>query len=260
MGDLTRSSPKCLLDIEGRPLIEHTLDKLRRAGCRRIFVVTGYLHDRLATALLGHREVTCILNSDATNENILHSLMKARHVLHEPALITYSDTYLSWSVYEAMLAVDSNEAVVAGVDLDWQAVYEGRNAHPVEEAEKVHLTYAERPVRFGKHLPATSEGLLVGEFVGALRTNAIGSRLLVDTFTDIDSRVARDEAFQSSSRWRQAYLTDLLQECLDRGVSLAAAPCLRGWVELDTPEDYHRFSSLCRTQRLDLLPSHDHEH
>jgi NDP-sugar pyrophosphorylase family protein len=62
--------------------------------------------------------------------------------------------------------------------------------------------------------------------------------------------------FQAAAQWRQAYLTDLLQECVDRGERVTAAPITRGWLELDTPEDYARLPALAAAQGIELSLSH----
>ena len=64
MGALTASTPKPLLAVAGRPLIEHVLGGFAAAGVRRAVVVTGYLGDAVEAALgdgsrLGLQTVYC---------------------------------------------------------------------------------------------------------------------------------------------------------------------------------------------------------
>lgn len=47
MGNATVSTPKPLLDVAGKPLIEHILGGIARAGLRRVVVVTGYLGEQI---------------------------------------------------------------------------------------------------------------------------------------------------------------------------------------------------------------------
>jgi dTDP-glucose pyrophosphorylase len=44
---LTESVPKPMLPVNGRPLLEHMLDKLRRAGIRSVNLTTHYLNDSI---------------------------------------------------------------------------------------------------------------------------------------------------------------------------------------------------------------------
>ena len=45
--ELTELRPKCLLQINGRPLIEWQLSALRKSGVSPIGIVTGYKSDYL---------------------------------------------------------------------------------------------------------------------------------------------------------------------------------------------------------------------
>jgi dTDP-glucose pyrophosphorylase len=51
MGVLTASTPKPLLQVAGRSIIEHVLSGFAAARVRRAVVVTGYLGDRIEAAL-----------------------------------------------------------------------------------------------------------------------------------------------------------------------------------------------------------------
>lgn len=51
MGPLTAATPKPLLPVAGRPLIEHVLSGFAAAGVHRAVVVTGYLGDQIEAAV-----------------------------------------------------------------------------------------------------------------------------------------------------------------------------------------------------------------
>lgn len=51
MGALTRETPKPMLPLAGRPMIDHAVDLVREAGISRIVANTHHLHDRIAPHL-----------------------------------------------------------------------------------------------------------------------------------------------------------------------------------------------------------------
>lgn len=63
MGALTRNRPKPLVDVAGRPLIDHALDLARGAGIGRIAANTHYLGDQIVAHLAG----TGVMVSDETD-------------------------------------------------------------------------------------------------------------------------------------------------------------------------------------------------
>jgi choline kinase len=251
MGALTASRPKCLLPVASAVLLDYTLDNLRRAGCTRIVVITGYLHEQVERRLVARADVRLVHNPQAAETNVLHSLMCAERELGGPVIVTYSDTLLSWRVVESLLRTAGD--IVVSVDRDWRSAYSERTEHPTSEAEKVYVDERGLVVRFGKHLAEFAPGpCSVHEFTGMLRTTARGTDILLNVFRELDAVLDGSAPFQAASRWRDAYLTDLLQECVDRGELVVAASVERGWLELDTPQDYRRLPELIRRQNIDL--------
>jgi N-acetyl-alpha-D-muramate 1-phosphate uridylyltransferase len=51
LGPLTIDTPKCLLDVAGRPFIHHQLLQLRGQGVRRVILCVGYLSERVLEAV-----------------------------------------------------------------------------------------------------------------------------------------------------------------------------------------------------------------
>lgn len=57
MGELTRTRPKPLVEVAGRPLLDHALDLARGAAVARIVVNTHYLGAQIAAHLVGSEVV-----------------------------------------------------------------------------------------------------------------------------------------------------------------------------------------------------------
>ena len=65
MGELTKTVPKPMLPVAGRPMIDHSIDLLRSAGINNIAANTHYLHDAIAP----HLTALGIKISHETGEN-----------------------------------------------------------------------------------------------------------------------------------------------------------------------------------------------
>jgi N-acetyl-alpha-D-muramate 1-phosphate uridylyltransferase len=55
MRPLTATRPKPMVEVAGKPLIDHALDRLRAAGVRRAVVNVHYLADQLEAHVRRHR-------------------------------------------------------------------------------------------------------------------------------------------------------------------------------------------------------------
>ena len=60
MGALTKTMPKPLVPVLGKPMIDHALDLLADAGIQSVFVNTHYFADQLENHLSTHPSVTTI--------------------------------------------------------------------------------------------------------------------------------------------------------------------------------------------------------
>jgi MurNAc alpha-1-phosphate uridylyltransferase len=94
MRPLTDDRPKALVEVAGRPLIDHVLDRLREAGVRRAVVNTHAFADRLEAHLKARRDLD-ILISDERDEllDTGGGLRRARALLGEdPILVANIDS------------------------------------------------------------------------------------------------------------------------------------------------------------------------
>jgi 1L-myo-inositol 1-phosphate cytidylyltransferase len=114
---------KPLIRIDGAPLIERVISRLRKAGVGDIFVVSGYRGDELRAELDDYaaREkvpITHIVNERWDRANGL-SVLKAKRHLEEPFLLTMCDHLVDPEIYR-LLASSSFEpdTVTLGVDFN----------------------------------------------------------------------------------------------------------------------------------------------
>jgi dTDP-glucose pyrophosphorylase len=92
MGSLTAATPKPLLAVAGRALIEHVLSGLALAGVQRAIVVTGYRGEQIEAALGDGRR----LGLDIAYRRQAHPDGTARAVLLAEPLVGSAPFVLSW--------------------------------------------------------------------------------------------------------------------------------------------------------------------
>lgn len=228
----TDERPKCMVQIGGKSILDHQLSALRASGIDDIHIVRGYLAERLTV-----EGATYHLNADYERNNILESLFCAREALEGPLLTTYSDIVYTAEVVEKLVASPHDISLV--VDRKWADAYEGRHDHPVEQAELTEMR-GEAVTRVGKVVGAENA---VGEFIGLAKFSAKGAELLREAYDEVRRTHGDDEPFQNAKLFRKAYLTDLFQEMIDRGVTIGATLIDGGWREIDTVEDLERVGS-----------------
>lgn len=236
MGELTRTRPKCMLPVHGKPILTWMLERFAAAGIDDVTVVRGYRAEAIAFPGLTYAH-----NARWAETNILHSLMNARAVLEsgEPVIATYADITFEQHVLDALLAA-KGDLVILG-DSAWEAAYAGRENHPVEDAEFA-FAEADGTLRLiGKDLFGEAEDAWDrGEFLGMWRMSPAGCAAFLRHFDRVDAELDDEAPFQRAAHWRQAYVCDLFTDMLARGESIQTCWVPGDWNEVDTPEDYLR--------------------
>jgi MurNAc alpha-1-phosphate uridylyltransferase len=94
MRPLTATRPKPLIEVAGKPLLDHALDRLRAAGVARVVVNVHYLADAVE-AHLGHRATGLEVAVSDERERLLETgggLVKALPLIDaDPFLVVNSD-------------------------------------------------------------------------------------------------------------------------------------------------------------------------
>lgn len=91
MKGLTDDRPKCLVELEGKPLLDRQIQALGEAGCDEIAIVTGYRRDQLM-----NRGLVEFSNERWSETNMVSSLACAEDWLQSsPCIVSYSDIFLT---------------------------------------------------------------------------------------------------------------------------------------------------------------------
>ncbi len=232
----TDERPKCMVDVGGRSILDHQLDALGHHGIEELHIIRGYLADRLVVD-----GATYHANPDWEDNNILHSLFCAESAMEGGFVSTYSDIVYSAEAVEAVLKGPGDITLV--VDRLWHLAYQGRTDHPVEQAELVRVE-GDRVVAVGKQVGP--EGA-AGEFIGLAAHTARGAELMRQTFADLCAQYDGDDTFRQGRPFRKAYLADLYEEMIDRGIDIHWAPIDGGWREIDTVQDLQAVNDALQT-------------
>jgi choline kinase len=239
LGTHTEEVPKCMVDVGGRPMLEWQWRAIAPAGVTELVIIRGYKGDVLERFVRGLGiPARFVDNTEWETNNILLSLAYARNEIDGPCLFTYSDIIYTPDVARAV--VDAPGPIALVVDRDFRSIYEGRTEHPLEEGEVCDLAPDGRIARVGKKALPPADA--VGEFIGLGKLDAAGAGLIGAAIDELVLRYRGrdDQPFQRAARFRNAYLTDLLQEVIDAGHAAWPAFIEGRWREIDTGQDLER--------------------
>lgn len=227
---MTHSIPKCLVPIDGTPMIDRLVDRLSDAGISELVVVTGYLDDVLEAHLRQSanplaRSARAVYNTRYMDWGNGFSFLCAREATAgEPFVKLDTDLLLDDSVLPAVLGIDA--PAVLAVDK--------RDNLGIEEM-KVWMDQTGRIAKVNKTMdPASAAGECAG----------------IDFFTADMAGLVFDElehmmqAGETNEFYELAY-----ERLMDKGYDFACADITGAlWCEIDSHDDLSMAGELCRRQ------------
>lgn len=230
LGKVYEGQPKCLINIEDNTLLEIQLNTLHACGIDDISIVRGYEGKQIDVPGLNYYD-----NPDYADTNILHSLFCARKELTGDTIILYADILYEEQVLKRLL--ETSHDIAVGVMVNWKEAIRQRNKIALEELEMVYFDSENRIQEIGKR--RCEEFETQGQFIGMIKCSHRGIKILKRNY-DWVKDLFSGRPFGQADVFKKAWLTDLLNEMTELGVPLHCVIIERGWMEIDTPEDYER--------------------
>ncbi|MBI3615641.1 MAG: isocitrate lyase/phosphoenolpyruvate mutase family protein [Candidatus Omnitrophica bacterium] len=238
---LIEDRPKAMLEIKGRSILERQVSLLRAAGIRNISVVRGYRAEAVHLPNLHLYE-----NPAYQTTGTAASLFAAEPALKGRLLILYGDILFDRTILERLL--QSSADVSLAVDRAWYDLYltQGRSPegadlvithdHPVQSHRFLPSEEPARILKIGQRIDSKSA---TGEFIGLGSFSPNGIAWLKEAF-QVGQALPQEAPFHEARNFAKASLTDLLQEMINREHPVHAVEIYKGWLEVDTFEDYRR--------------------
>lgn len=234
----TLTRPKCLVEVNGRSLLERQIDVLRSTAgvLQELLVVGGYRADMLEIPGVELRH-----NPHYSETNMVWTLFCVEGEITGDVIVSYGDIVYDRGILEALLA--SEEHISVAIDRNWEEYWTIRNEHVLEDAETLKLSSDGMILELGQ-IPKDRDEI-EGQFMGLMKFSSRGVGMLKEAFeTAVAAGGIRGKPVQ------QAYMTDLLQFMIDRGHRVASVLVEGDWVEVDTVKDLELQETAERLDRI----------
>lgn len=212
----TYTVPKVLLNVAGKPIIGHLLDRLIESGFNEVTVVVGYLGDKIKDYILKHYSVKVDFVEQEERLGLGHAIYLSRHTIsRDPVLIALGDTIF---------------------DVDFRSFTKG-------EHTTLGVHHVDDPRRFG--VAETSNGFILRliEKPEKPTSHLAVVGLYYIKKPDLLVECLKEEIKQNLRTKGEFQLTDALQMMIDRGEKMVTYT-IDGWYDCGKPE------TLLSTNRL----------
>ncbi len=222
---LTDDRPKCMVKLLGKPLLEHQLNVLASNNISDIYVVTGYLKEKICYPQLKGT----YHNPRYEQTNMVVSLFTAKEIMEgDDLLITYGDIVYSEEVIEKVISDTSKIGVV--VDKGWHAYWAARMENPLDDAETLKVNSSNEIIELGKKTDNIDE--VQGQYIGMIKIRKDFVAKVVSFYESLDKNGSYD-----GKSFENMYMTSFLQEIIQNLTPLTPIYIENGWMEIDEPND-----------------------
>lgn len=220
MKGLTERIPKCLLEVQGKALLDWQIAAIREAGIEEIAIVTGYKRE-----LLANRGLVEFHNERWSETNMVQSLAQAEPWLEGTAcVISYSDIIFESSAVSSLVTSEAQIAIT--YDPNWLGLWERRFGDPLEDAETFRLTGDSKVLEIGGQPDSVAE--IEGQYMGLLRFTPLGWE-----------EVCRVRSLLSEGEYGNVHMTAILQKVIDlKNLQVDAINYQGRWAEFDSARDF----------------------
>jgi L-glutamine-phosphate cytidylyltransferase len=234
MGILGDDRPKCLVELEGRPLIERQIAALRRGGVDEIGVVRGYRAEMIDFPSLSY-----FTNERWAETNMVMSLATARSwLLSGPVIVSYADIFYRNELVRGLAGAPGQ--LVISYDRAWRALWARRFADPLADAETFRINAAGQLLEIGGKTTRIED--IEGQYMGLFKFTPPGWRAVEALLSTLD-RVTRD----------RLDVTRLLRRLLaGKELPIDTFATDGQWGEIDNPEDVALYQKMVRAGELRL--------
>jgi choline kinase len=226
LGHLTDDRPKCLIEFNGRTLLDRQLDALAANGVEEAVVVTGFRDDQIEAALKRRGDsaprVRTVYNPFYKVADNLGSLFVAKQEIEGDVLVWNGDTLVSSDLMARVVGNRDREGICVTID---------RKDGYDEDDMKVVVDDAGRLHAIGKRLDLDDVN---AESIGLLAFRGAGS----ETFRRAIERAIRTS--EGTTIWYLRVIHQIAQEGPVWTLDISGEE----WGEVDFPEDVENAEAL----------------
>ncbi|MEO6693697.1 MAG: phosphocholine cytidylyltransferase family protein [Ignavibacteria bacterium] len=218
---LTDNTPKCLLKIGRKNILERTIENLLEYGVKEFIFVTGYREEMIidfCNANFKEINKTFITNADFNNNNNSYSLWMTRDYIKDDILLLDSDILFDKKIIGKLLNSHHDNCLAVNFTnkLD-------------EEQIKVILNNENKVLEIGKEISISDAA---GESIGIEK---FSSYFMKELFIILNRKI-KDE--NNVNEFYEASFQELINRCESRNSIYAVDVAQFKCIEIDTVQDY----------------------
>ncbi len=113
LGEKTSLKPKGFLELEGKTLIQRSVQRLLESGIEKIYIGTGYLSEVYDEFALEYEQIKTIKSQRYKQTSSMFTLYNMRHILKEDFLLLESDLLYEKKALSELIKTPQKDAILS---------------------------------------------------------------------------------------------------------------------------------------------------
>lgn len=228
---LTNDKPKCMVEFNGKPIVDYILKATYECGIKDITIVNGYKGNVLEKHL-ANEELKFCTNDKFDKTNMVSTLFCAKDFMDDDIIISYADIIYKKEVLEKLILSDDDFSVV--VDTDWKELWSIRMEDPLSDLETLKINNG-KIIEIGKK--PKNYGDIEGQYIGLIKISKSVINRVINYYETLDKNKIYD-----GKDYDNMYMTSLIQLIIDNLMDVNPIYIKGGWIEIDSVKDLNVYN------------------
>ena len=114
-----RSKPKCMVEINGKTILEHNESFFKKFKTK--YIILGYKH-KMSDKLIKKLKFKKIINKKFKSTNMVFSLFKSKKFINQDVVISYGDVIFNYKIFKQL----KSKGNILPVNKNWLKVWKNR--------------------------------------------------------------------------------------------------------------------------------------
>ncbi|MCA9407988.1 MAG: phosphoenolpyruvate mutase [Candidatus Omnitrophica bacterium] len=224
VGKFTKTKPKCMLEINKKPILSTLVTTMNEYNIKNIHAVVGYKKKVITLP-----NIELIDNPYYASRNVLYSLYLAKEQFDGPTVVSYGDILFSKHVLQDLL--DTTEDIVLTVDTSWiQGAKENREKDVVTCQQSPSYEYLSKNTSSIKKIETLTDSKGAhGEWIGLMKVSSKGASILKKELENLKRKDSR--------KFYKLNIIDFFAYLLSKKIKITAVYHTGNWLDIDGVED-----------------------
>lgn len=224
---------KCLIDINGEPLINNSINKLlitKKVKEEDIYIVTGFKSNLIKSNLKKKfKKINYIYNKYFQKREMLYSMLLAMKKINQDFICLYSDILISQETLNKLFLKKKKLNITIPILKNWEQIWKYKGQSIYEDAEDLKFDNKSHIVRaIGQKIKKNKPKY---QYMGIIYFPKIEFKNIFKIYAKFKDK-------------RKMHLTKFLDILIKSKIKVYGIPTSSYWYEFDDYQDYQNFMRL----------------